>query len=410
MRPMSTDGAGDQLRSARPARSDERGIGQIALVLLLALAVIATIVMVFTDNAVWMRIGTLAALWAAFIGAFLVGRYRRQAAQESSRVRDLHTVYELQLEREISARREHELVVERDLRERVRGETDESVLALRQEIQALREQLGHLTGGPLPEDRTSLSGGGAAGSLGAPAARTSVPSERVRPRGGDDAPESGSRWSGLSDRMSRGSAGESSDPARTGGSTGSDSTGSESTGSASAGSSPMGSSGVGRDATPSTERTGRIDPVAADRDLGGRAQRGPAVRPASPENAESRRSARGSDWGGSSGWGAQSGWERPAEQRAPQPQPEQRRQPEQQAPQQQQSEQRRQPEPQTRQQPEPQQDQDRPRRARTETPEQAAAREELHSRHSSGSTVAELLARLGSEEPSTGGRRRRADD
>lgn len=390
---MSTDGAGDQLRSARPARSDERGIGQIALVLLLALAVIATIVMVFTDNAVWMRIGTLAALWAAFIGAFLVGRYRRQAAQESSRVRDLHTVYELQLEREISARREHELVVERDLRERVRGETDESVLALRQEIQALREQLGHLTGGPLPEDRTSLSGGGAAGSLGAPAARTSVPSERVRPRGGDDAPEGGSRWSGLSDRMSRGSADDSSDPARTGGSTGSESTGSDSTGSASAGSSPMGSSGVGRDATPSTERTGRIDPVAADRDLGGRAQRGPAVRPASPENAESRRSARGSDWGGSSGWGAQSGWERPAE---PQTQ--------------QQTEQRRQPEPQTRQQPEPQQDQERPRRARTETPEQAAAREELHSRHSSGSTVAELLARLGSEEPSTGGRRRRADD
>ena len=117
------------------------------------------------------------------------------------------------------------------------------------------------------------------------------------------------------------------------------------------------------------------------------------MRPASPENAESRRSARGSDWGGSSGWGAQSGWERPAE---PQTQ--------------QQTEQRRQPEPQTRQQPEPQQDQERPRRARTETPEQAAAREELHSRHSSGSTVAELLARLGSEEPSTGGRRRRADD
>ena len=408
---MSTDGAGDQLRSARPARSGERGIGQIALVLLLALAVIATIVMVFTDNAVWMRIGTLAALWAAFIGAFLVGRYRRQAAQESSRVRDLHTVYELQLEREISARREHELVVERDLRERVRGETDESVLALRQEIQALREQLGHLTGGPLPEDRTSLSGGGAAGSLGAPAARTSVPSERVRPRGGDDAPESGSRWSGLSDRMSRGSAGESSDPARASESTGSASTGSDSTGSESAGSSPMGSSGVGRDATPSTERTGRIDPVAADRDLGGRAQRGPAVRPASPENGESRRSARGSDWGGSSGWGGQSGWERPAEPQTQQ-QPEQRRQPEPQTRQQPEPQTRQQPEPQTQQrrQPEPQQDQDRPRRARTETPEQAAAREELHSRHSSGSTVAELLARLGSEEPSTGGRRRRADD
>ncbi|WP_347238557.1 DUF6779 domain-containing protein, partial [Dietzia sp. E1] len=178
---MSSDGAMDKPRSARPARGDDRGLASIALGVLLVLALIATVVMVFSDNPVWMRIGTLSALWAAFIGAFLVARYRRQAAAEAARVRDLHTVYELQLEREISARREHELVVEKELRASVRAETEDSVLALRQEIAALREQLSAL-GVSLPEDRFAVGGPGPAGQLGAGSSLPSVPSERVAPR------------------------------------------------------------------------------------------------------------------------------------------------------------------------------------------------------------------------------------
>ena len=86
MRCMSSDGATDKPRPARPGRSDDRGLASIALGVLLILAVVATVVMVFSDNPVWMRVGTLAALWAAFIGAFLVARYRRQAAAEAARV------------------------------------------------------------------------------------------------------------------------------------------------------------------------------------------------------------------------------------------------------------------------------------------------------------------------------------
>ena len=177
MRCMSSDGATDKPRPARPGRSDDRGLASIALGLLLILAVVATVVMVFSDNPVWMRVGTLAALWAAFIGAFLVARYRRQAASEAARVRDLHTVYELQLEREISARREHELVVEKDLRDTVRSETSDSILALRQEIAALREQLSAL-GVTLPEDRFAVGGLAPAGELGA-GSLPSVPSMRL---------------------------------------------------------------------------------------------------------------------------------------------------------------------------------------------------------------------------------------
>ena len=296
MRFMSSDGATDKPRPARPGRSDDRGLASIALGLLLILAVVATVVMIFSDNPVWMRVGTLAALWAAFIGAFLVARYRRQAASEAARVRDLHTVYELQLEREISARREHELVVEKDLRDTVRSETSDSILALRQEIAALREQLGAL-GVTLPEDRFAVGGLAPAGELGA-GSLPSVPSERVEPR---------RRVSEPSVRP---------DPASARAYTSSSSTPSAAptppapptadaptppappTADAPTPPAPAAAgasvSGVGPDATPSTERTEKFSPVDAARsrtEAPAEEPRRPEVRPAGDPGRASRRSA-----------------------------------------------------------------------------------------------------------------------
>ncbi|EFV92016.1 hypothetical protein ES5_08116, partial [Dietzia cinnamea P4] len=258
---MSSDGAMDKPRSARPARGDDRGLASIALGVLLVLALIATVVMVFSDNPVWMRIGTLSALWAAFIGAFLVARYRRQAAAEAARVRDLHTVYELQLEREISARREHELVVEKELRASVRAETEDSVLALRQEIAALREQLSAL-GVSLPEDRFAVGGPGAAGQLGARSSLPSVPSERVAPRRrtpGMTPPRVGARTS--ADTESSGEKTTADRPGQSAPFTRSTQPGSPSSPTEPSPTEPS-VAGVGPDATPSTERTERLSPVA----------------------------------------------------------------------------------------------------------------------------------------------------
>lgn len=407
---MSSDGVSEKPRPARPGRSDDTGAVQVGMAVLLVLAVAATVVMVFSENPVWMRIGTLAALWAAFIGAFLVGRYKRQAAGEAARVRDLHTVYELQLEREISARREHELVVEKDLREKVRAETGESVTALREEIAALREQLAQLTGQPLPEDRLAVGRDTPAAALtsGTPAGpRTSVPSERVQPRRAA-APASG---------------------------------------------------GVRPDATPSTERTGRIQPVVGDGPrsageprTGGdpRADTGrrPAVRPASPSvpvtptapgkpstpaptsGAGSTAFGGGSPAGGSlgggsfgggstnggalgggaEGWGAESRRPAPAQQASParettpsRPHAEGRHErPEQQAPERQSTEQQT-PAQHTGGSGETEQQ----RTERQETERREA--EERAARHSQGSSVAELMARLGAESTG-GGRRRRSRD
>lgn len=256
-------------------------MASIALGVLLVLALVATVVMIFSDDPVWMRIGTLAALWAAFIGAFLVARYRRQAATEATRVRDLHTVYELQLEREISARREHELVVEKDLRDTVRTETADSILALRHEIAALREQLGAL-GVTIPEDRFAVGGQAPAGQLGAGSSLPNVPSERVEPR-----------------RRAAG-AGESSAPSSTPKADPRPSAAAQTSADAGTDAQPGRTrpeptvSGVAPDATPSTERTEKFSPVTGEKSRQSeptRAPRRPAVRPASRPQSESRRSA-----------------------------------------------------------------------------------------------------------------------
>ena len=158
--------------SPRPNRSDqarrERGRSavrsqsklQVLLGGLIFLAVVASIIMVFTDSVPLLRIGLVAALWAAVIGAIAMTKYRKASENDAARARDLKLVYELQLEREISARREYELVVEtqvrRQVEEQVRFESTEELVGLREEIAALRSSLEVLFDVELPDERTAV--------------------------------------------------------------------------------------------------------------------------------------------------------------------------------------------------------------------------------------------------------------
>lgn len=119
-------------------------MAQIAMVVLFALAMVATVVMVFSDNELWMRIGLLAALWSALVGAILFARERRQTQTSADREAELKRVYSLELESEVAARRERELSLREELREEVRAENDESISSLRVEVMALRSQLEQL--------------------------------------------------------------------------------------------------------------------------------------------------------------------------------------------------------------------------------------------------------------------------
>jgi hypothetical protein len=118
------------------------------MTVLLVLAIGASSALVFTNRVELLKLAVILALWAAVVAAFVSVIYRRQSDSDQAKVRDLKLVYDLQLEREISARREYELAVEsqlrRELASEVRAQSADEVASLRAELTALRANLEYL--------------------------------------------------------------------------------------------------------------------------------------------------------------------------------------------------------------------------------------------------------------------------
>jgi hypothetical protein len=131
-------------RGARVRRGGRRP-GWVLLTTLLVLAIAASSALVFTNRVELLKLAVILALWAAVAGAFVSVLYRRQSEADQARARDMKLVYDLQLDREISARREYELTVEsqlrRELASELRAQSADEVAALRDELTALRTSL-----------------------------------------------------------------------------------------------------------------------------------------------------------------------------------------------------------------------------------------------------------------------------
>ncbi|MFB1294531.1 DUF6779 domain-containing protein [Mycobacterium sp. pW049] len=137
----------DPTRGGRLRRGNRRP-GWILMTVLLVLAIVASSALVFTNRVELLKLAVIVALWAAVVAAFVSVIYRRQSDSDQAKVRDLKLVYDLQLEREISARREYELSVEshlrRELASEIRAQSADEVAALRAELAALRANLEYL--------------------------------------------------------------------------------------------------------------------------------------------------------------------------------------------------------------------------------------------------------------------------
>lgn len=140
-------------------RGDAHGhqMGRPWLLAGLCFALTATAVLVFSDDARWLRLGIVAALWAALLGAFLATSYRRQADQTQESMDEAQTIYELELEREIAARREYELEIETQARRGLEASSRQELEALRAEVTALRESLQQLFGAEVLYERVALT-------------------------------------------------------------------------------------------------------------------------------------------------------------------------------------------------------------------------------------------------------------
>lgn len=134
-------------RSSISARGRE-DVGKLFLGALVLLGLVASVFLVLSDSLQFIRVGLVVALWAAVLGAWVAGRYQ-------AKMRDLRRIYELELEREISARREYELGVESRVRSELGADATE-MAALRAELTVLRRQLERLFDGDLPPERPAL--------------------------------------------------------------------------------------------------------------------------------------------------------------------------------------------------------------------------------------------------------------
>ena len=120
------------------------------------LAAAATAVLVLSDDSRLLKLGLVAALWAALIGAFAVARLRGRVADDEERAAEQQRIYELELEREIAARHEFEAEAEAEARRRVAEESDNEIQALKAELRTLRESLEQMLGGDVLFERIAL--------------------------------------------------------------------------------------------------------------------------------------------------------------------------------------------------------------------------------------------------------------
>ncbi|MGH3693720.1 MAG: DUF6779 domain-containing protein [Pseudonocardiaceae bacterium] len=142
--------------SATPVHPLWRGSCRILMLSSAVMAAGAAAVLALgIQDALLLRLGLLAALWAALLGAFAAAKLRREARSCADHADHLRSTYQLELEREVSARREHTLTVERELREQAEHAQRHDLAALRAEIAAMRTNL-ELLGGASMVERVTL--------------------------------------------------------------------------------------------------------------------------------------------------------------------------------------------------------------------------------------------------------------
>ena len=130
---------------------------RILLGLGFVLAVAASLFVVLADEVRWLRLAVLLGLWAALLAAFAVARYRREARTAELRQDEMTRIYELELHREVSARREYEVQLAETTRAELESRHDADLVALREQIERLTSVLsGFMDGGVLVE-RLTLS-------------------------------------------------------------------------------------------------------------------------------------------------------------------------------------------------------------------------------------------------------------
>ena len=140
---------------ARSSSGGRGGLRTFALVAAVAIALASTAVVVLSDDEQTLRLAVVGALWAFVLAVFAAPR-RREAevtAGDPDAALELRRAYEIELEKEVAARREYELQLEVYLRRELEQGLAEDVAALRDEVGRLHGEMIDRLDGELQMER-----------------------------------------------------------------------------------------------------------------------------------------------------------------------------------------------------------------------------------------------------------------
>ncbi len=149
---------------ARSSSGGRGGLRTLALVAAVAIALASTAAVVLSDDPQTLRLAVVGALWAFVLAAFAAPRRRGSdaSAGDPGTALELRRTYEIELEKEVAARREYELQLEVYLRRELERGLAEDVAALREEVGRMRGDMIDRLDGELRMERietTRLIGG-----------------------------------------------------------------------------------------------------------------------------------------------------------------------------------------------------------------------------------------------------------
>jgi len=149
---------------ARSSSGGRGGLRTLALVAAVAIALASTAAVVLSDDPQTLRLAVVGALWAFVLAAFAAPRRQEPDAPagDPGTALELRRTYEIELAKEVAARREYELQLEVYLRREMERGLAEDVAALREEVGRMRGEMIDRLDGELRMERietTRLIGG-----------------------------------------------------------------------------------------------------------------------------------------------------------------------------------------------------------------------------------------------------------
>lgn len=120
--------------------------GQIILIVLIGLALVASVIMLLTDSDGAQKIALLAALWSAVLAFFLLFRDRKQVEQAQKELEAKEALHRAELERKQAEQQAEKFRLEKQHQNELRVKDNETLKEIRQQLEEMRVQLSELSG------------------------------------------------------------------------------------------------------------------------------------------------------------------------------------------------------------------------------------------------------------------------